>query len=469
MNQRVRLGLTIGRERVVAVETRIRPSGAVLGRIRECSIARPAADGAWPELVEALRKVMSEFGARTGVVSVALLRPLAQAKVIEVPPVRRSQLSLLVARNAHRYFLGSAKRLIAEAVPVPTPAAPRSRALAVCADEPLLETICASIQEVGLRVELVTAAPIALAEVLTRWLPRVQPTSLAVAICSAHWMEGIVMQRGVLQLVESWRGRSTEEVADLVGSMSSSTTKEVDGADSSDRAVVVLAGSRERNEMVAASVRGAGQTVLEGLDQCDAEPEVLAAFGAAAVPASVPLLLPRGVRRSQDRRKRHLAGGLAAVAAFLVALSATLHLWAAQRELASVVRERHAIAPQVARALELRNGARAVQANVEALSDIDSSSVRWTAVLATLAETLPKSAYLVSLSADGAQLRLAGSATSASTVVPALQVSPMFQDVLLISTQRQQSSNTAQRFDLTLKVDGGASQQRAPQLREQTP
>ena len=114
--------------------------------------------------------------------------------------------------------------------------------------------------------------------------------------------------------------------------------------------------------------------------------------------------------------------------------------------------ERRANAGEVAEAFELKQTAEGIRQRIEAIAAVQARLPQWTPALAGLAEALPDSAYLVSLTADGIQLRLAGLATSASSVVPALQASPLFQDVALTSALQREGTEEVERFDLALAL-----------------
>jgi Tfp pilus assembly protein PilN len=74
--------------------------------------------------------------------------------------------------------------------------------------------------------------------------------------------------------------------------------------------------------------------------------------------------------------------------------------------------------------------------------------VDWTPTLASLAQALPDSAYLLSMTAEGIELRLAGLAASASTIVPALEASPFLNNVSLTVARRAQGAMDSERFDV---------------------
>ncbi|HEX8242682.1 MAG TPA: hypothetical protein VF541_04290, partial [Longimicrobium sp.] len=86
-----RLALALAPDHLVAVRLRglLAPRPA---EVLSCPLAPPQDDG-WPALEEALRDLGRELGVARGTVDVALLRRLAHARVLSLPPVRRGELA----------------------------------------------------------------------------------------------------------------------------------------------------------------------------------------------------------------------------------------------------------------------------------------------------------------------------------------------------------------------------------------
>jgi general secretion pathway protein L len=120
--------------------------------------------------------------------------------------------------------------------------------------------------------------------------------------------------------------------------------------------------------------------------------------------------------------------------------------------LAAVTAAHLAHAPKVNRAIEQRQTAELLRARLAAVARLESESLPWTPTVAALATTLPDSAYLITLSAEGLKLRLAGIAASASAVVPALESSPLLREVSLTTARRRQGAAAGEDFDLDLAL-----------------
>jgi Tfp pilus assembly protein PilN len=103
----------------------------------------------------------------------------------------------------------------------------------------------------------------------------------------------------------------------------------------------------------------------------------------------------------------------------------------------------------VARALEVRRSAYAVNDRLETIDRIERETPRWTPALATLTEVLPRSTYLVSLTTEGLSMRLGGVTRSSDTIVPELEDSPLFGDVTLANVR---AAGGGTEFDLSMAL-----------------
>jgi hypothetical protein len=461
----VRLGLAIGPDRITAVEIRPGPLSARPGRVLTSSLAQPLEDGTWPGLTAALCELLEVLGARGGTASIAILRPLAHAKVIHVPPVSPRDLRQLVTRNPKRYFIGPTGRLVVDAGPVGT-GRRSTQAIAVCAEERRLAGILESVSAAGLRPEVVTAAPLAIAAAVCRRVAGARRKPLVIAVWSPGWREGIALDFGDPRVLQPWNADSASDPRTSVSALARTSFGDV-GQDGPRIGSVVLASEEERHWIRAALDDDAGlepldEAALEGL-----EPEAIAAYGAALLPEETLSLAPAAARQAQRRRIGRRAVAMSAAAGILACSAAGAFLWGLQREINAVKAQRQGIAPGVESALELRRAAGGVADRLAAIAAIEETAVVWTPAVAALAKALPDSAYLVAMTADGVQLRLAGIARSASSVVPALEASPLLHEVALTSAQRSDVSEDLQSFDVaaTLEPDSIARLRREAHAR----
>src|SRR4051812_46165488 len=190
-----RLALALAPDHLVAVRLRglLAPRPA---EVLSCPLAPPSDDG-WPELEEALRDLARELAAARGTVDVALLRRLAHARVLPLPPVRRGELAALVRRGARRHFAVRDEALVADAVRLPLPhTGSLAPALAACAPAALAETIAAACAAAGFRVGTMVPAAAALAAGVRALVPSARFGRTAVIACTAAGPELLVLVAG---------------------------------------------------------------------------------------------------------------------------------------------------------------------------------------------------------------------------------------------------------------------------------
>ncbi len=448
------VGLAIGRDRIVAVELVHGALGARPGRVHVRPLDPPPDNGTWPDLTEAVVELLQTLGAQRATASIALLRPLAQSKVIAVPPLRRRDLRSLVSRNARRYFITAAEPVITDVqrwgmsrAGKPTPA------VAACADARVVDVIHRSVAQAGLHVDFITAAPLALAELIRRRVPQVRRGPAVVTVASPGWCEGIAMTLGRPSAFEPWPDRTGTEVSPFSARMSRAAAGRA-GTEDAAPTVVLVASSEERDGVEEHLRRELGEEVIHLPDALsDLDPEAVAAFGAAVMREDAPALLPGPLRREQRQRETKRMAVLAVAAVVLLCVAAGTRLWDLRRELEAVTVSRQVLAPRVAEVVELRRALSMVDAVVDGMAQVEASAVHWTPVVAALAEALPDSAYLISMSADGAELQLAGVAKAASVIVPALEASPLLREVSLTAARRGSGPQAGEQFDVGLALE----------------
>jgi len=443
----MRLGLAIGPDRIVAVELRRTARGVRPGRVHARSLETAPGNAAWPELGEALNELLEALGAQSATVDVALLPPLASAKVLSLPRLRRRDLRMLVERNAKRFFLVPAQRVVADAAPLRggLSSGPRPT-LGVCADADLMEAIEYALSQAGLACSAISPAATALAEAVRVLEPRARRDRVVVAIAAQEWKEGVALERGQAVSVENWAWVRTAELP-------AAATRMGDQAFGGDavRGVLFLGahgegergGAMEREEMLD----------VDAASVCEFEPAALAAFGATLLSEDAPVLLSPTCRRRHARRIRRRVAALSTAAVMTLVLAAHLHLSGVRRELEAVMVQREALAAEVTAAFELQWLAGALRGRLGAIVQQQASLSNWTPTLAALARALPDSVYLLSVTADSGGLRLEGIAPQAAEAVRALQASSQLKGVQLLAAFRQDGVDDLERFDLLVAQD----------------
>lgn len=452
---RVRLGLAVGPDRVVAVEVRATLRGLRPGRLESRALAPLAGRREWLELAQALREILGAWGADGGTASVAVLRPLAHAKRIAAPRVRRQELRRLVTRGVRRYFLIETDGVVADAARLGRRASRGlAAAIAACAPDDVVEAIEGAVTSAGLRPRLITSASLALAQAVATLPAASRRGRLLLAVRSADWCEGIALDGGAPVLLEPWPAAVRAD-----GDARLLRLAEQAFGDAGEARALVWAGAEPSLRPVTEA--GAGRP-LSARSPLRLEPVSAAAFGAAIAREDVPALHREPLRRDMRRRIMRRIAGLVAVAAAALAVGAGLYLWGLERELAAVQAARRAMSAEVAQALHVRRAADAIRGRLDAVASVEATQMRWTPVLAALAQTLPDSAYLVSLVADEGNLTLSGLGTSVPSIVPALEAVPFFTDVTLTQASSGGDPGQRQRFDLTLTLSRVPAARAAP-------
>jgi len=445
----VRLALALAPDRLVAVRLRgvLAPRPA---EVLECPLAPPEAD-AWPALEEALRELAGELGAARGVADVALLRRLAHARVLALPPVRRGELAALVRRGARRHFAVRDEALVADAVRIPLPhGGSLAPALAACAPAALAESVAAACAAAGFRVGAMVPGAAALAAGVGALVPQARRGRCAVVACTAQGAELLLMHGGAPIRIQPLAPSSPSP--DGAPSLAARVLEALHGDD--EMAVsgcIAVCGDGGEADAVRGALlddeafagRVAASHPLERLPA-----EAVIALGAARAGSSAPALLPDSVLRVRTRAAKRRTLAFASASAVLLATAAGLHLDGVGRELAAVQAKRREIRAPVADALEARAAVERVRGRLQTLAALEAASPAWTGEIAALARALPDSAHLRTLAGDSAGLRLAGVARSASAVVPALEASRHFERVSLAAPVRWEQGDAGERFDV---------------------
>ena len=180
-------------------------------------------------------------------------------------------------------------------------------------------------------------------------------------------------------------------------------------------------------------VQGSGHETAES-------PDVVAARFATT---STPLeLVPASAREAAVRRARRLAHALFAAAAALVVAAAGLEWWGTARELDRVAGARVQHRKQVAEALAVRAALDRWDGRLGALRTAEMGAVRWSGVLAGLAEHLPADAYVTALRATPDSVILEGEARQAAASFESLRKAPVIAGLRAMAPIRQEAHDS---------------------------
>jgi|GEM_PF-2410832 len=465
---RARLAMAAGPDRLVVVSLR----GGTLGRARVDEVLRyplPSADPA--ALEEGLRGLAAELGAGGGTLDVALLRRMAHAKVVPLPPVRRAELGALLRRNARRHFAVRDEALVADAVRMPgSRQGSLVPALAACAPASVVQSIADAAEQAGFGVGRMVPAAVALAEAVRARVPRARRGRVAVVACVPGAPELVMLENGAVQLVQPLP--ATADAVLLARSIAAAVREGAESGVLVD-ALLVLGDAGDGADAVRYALDAEGEAPPQLLDRgLDGLPaEAVLALGAAVARESAPSLLPDRIVAERARAARRRTVLLAAAASVLLLIAAVAHLSGVRAEVEAVRARRAEIAPRVRKALESRSGVTELRERLRVLSALETNAPAWTEQMAALARALPDSAWLRTMTADSAGVRMAGVARSVSTVIPALEASPRFERVGLAAPIRWEAGDTGERFEVSAALQSperkpsAASATKAPEVK----
>jgi hypothetical protein len=340
---------------------------------------RPPGAEDWEDLRGALVELRERLApgvpgaSRSPGAAIALLPPLAQARVIELPPLRPAEYRRILTRDAARYFPTGRVAQLAAGVPL---AAGRSPVpvLAATAASDLIDVIVRAVAAAGWRLDAIVPA-------------------------AAAWLRGAPRPHGILVVpvgatVEVWR------VADGVPT----ALRRLPGAPQAVAALVAeLAQEGEPRELVH---------------------DPLGAAAAGVVRARGPELVPDQMLAARRHRLRYTVTRLAAAAVVLLIAAAGFDWWGAERQLGAIARRRAALGGDVAVALARQDSVEHLVARHATLERAAAAGVRWSEVLADVTDSLPRDAYLIAFRGRGDSVGLEGVAQHAASVFAALARAP---------------------------------------------
>jgi hypothetical protein len=460
MTGRVRVGIAVGVEELTAVRLDQSWRGARPGRVWSWPLPALADDARGAAIATALDDLRDAVGAAEVSASIALLRPLAQAKVIATPPIGRQALELLVQRNVQRYFIARPDAALVTASPVGAPLGrASSRAVAVYAAEQTVAGIAAAAAAAGIVVERITAAPLALREALRALVPATRRGRVLAIVGGASWLEALLLDDDAMRLALPLAATAFTD-AESAARAVSRLIADGEGCDCRPASLILISGDAAREEAAQRIVAetDAGVSCLSVPPSVgELTPAALAAFGASIAGGRTPSLATDALRDSRRRATLRRTATLYGLAATIVAVGAGAHLWSLKQRLDGVEESRRTLASALAPAMAERRVIDDARITLEGLARIERATPRWTGALAALSRALPDSAYLLSLSTNGAKLQLTGLAISAHSVVAPLEASPAFTDVALAAASRRDPADRRERFELSVNVDTSRS------------
>lgn len=158
----------------------------------------------------------------------------------------------------------------------------------------------------------------------------------------------------------------------------------------------------------------------DGVAMVDADPYVVAAAHATAVAPTLELC-SAGRRTARRRATKRLSVTCVGAAALCLLLAAGVDYWGLQRELASLKERRHALAPTVAAAMQLRDSIAGATELTHTLERLDMTAPSWSSLFSDLADDLPRDAHIATFEARRDSLAITGVALEAGGVLQGLE------------------------------------------------
>jgi hypothetical protein len=420
------LSLAIGTNRLTADHPRLAEPVSVPwsypAEAEELESALTAAFGALStKLAQAIGRPLNGVLAR-----VVLLPPLAQTRVVQLPPLKKAEAQLVLQRDASRYFPGgTGPRALAVRVPG---ASKDHSTLAVAASAALIENIRVAAATNGWRVGQVVPASAAWEAAAASLKNQKFGALVAVIDETAHVF---TMNGGRITNVR----RVSAQASDIASAVGGAT------------ATALLADKDER-ETLRTELKAAG------LEVTALELDPASAATAHSKGSDLQLVTPSLMQMHSARRQTH-ALAWAAAAMILVIGAAAVELWGWQRELVGVRQQRADIRTKVVPLLAARDSLNLLQQRHLQIEGVAAQAPKLTPALFDLAMVLPSETHIKSLRANGDTLIVEAEGGRAGDAIEALSSAPNLRDVKVRGTvdrELEDGSMAGERFTLMARL-----------------
>jgi hypothetical protein len=428
------IGIAIGERSVTAVT---RAGGSTDTVIEPVDFANgmPGAEALAAAFGRLARRLAERLGRDTAGarISVALLPPLSDARVIRLPPLKRAEAESVIRRDAARHFVGGGAPRVISVIRAGDGGAERPGAsfFAAAASVALVEAVTAAARVVGWKLDTLAPAHGAWLAAAAGGRP-LRPCS--VIAVDGNAVHVIRIERGLCTAIR----RAPEGLPAVLLETLGGTPGEA----------VLLADASERERIA--------QLLLANGWQVDRAPPATGAEAAAMAAARSPIeFVPQGVAAQRVLRARRNTLRAAAGAAILLAAAAGLELWGLERELKSVQAERAAIREQVAPLLATRDSIDRMGEHTRTVRSLETASPRWTRALFDLALLLPRDAHITSLLTTGDTLVVETTGVRAGAALQALRRAGSLADIRLVGTVErdlEDGATTSERFTFSARL-----------------
>ena len=442
----MRIGIALGERSLTAV---------VVGRRGTTRASAPVAlgEGGPPDAGPELRRGFGELkealeasmgGSTTGVtVHLAVLPPLADARLVPFPPMRRREVEAVLARDVSRYFLGGNRPRVVgvrlsggSGSPGGTTKETSMQVLAAAAPTALMEAARMALGEVGWGAGSFAAAH-------GGWLASAGESSGAP-------VRAVVAVVGEVAHLLRLEGTRVVGVRHLPADDPSAV---VAGMGDGPGTVLVLSSPPVFEELDRVLGRSGWVSARDPDGWAGAEESAAARAGLGGLD-----LAPPSARRERRERVRRSAAALVGGALVLLAASAAGQLWGAHRELAAVQERRARIRGEVAPLLSSRDRLNELTAQAGSMEHLSRNSPAWNRTLVELAAVLPEHTFLTGFYASGDTVELRAVGARAGEAIQALREAGLFQEVRLqgsVERELAEGETVAERFRLWARLPGG--------------
>ncbi|GEM_PF-1348979 len=382
---------------------------------------------------------------------VALVPPLSEARLVDLPPLRPAEIEPVLRRIAPRHFPGGAHALVVSGERFDRRSAARTGPVfATAADRNLVEAVQKAVESRGWKLERIVAAQACWLEALQEAAPlpvkdrsagNSEPKRLVVAVVG-----------NVIHLL-----RLTGRVPDLLRRFGADDPAgAIEAAGPEPGQVLVLAGEQLRTG-ITRTFAGAGWEPLS------TGPERGAVAGAAVeaarhVPGARPELVSTLTAQVRTRHDRRSARVMVAAAVLLLAVAAGVHLWGLDRALDQVRSERLVLRQMFEPALAKNDSLESMIGRIESLQALEQNTSRWTAFLVELSALLPQDTHLVSLRGEGDRVIVEAVGDRAGSALTALRGASTFGETRiegLIRRDLEDGLTSREHFTLSLVLARG--------------
>jgi len=447
MSRVLRVSLAVGSDGFTAVlpggETLTVAVQIPLGVADDPSAALRQGLGRLEDALRRLAETPAEIELRAHLV-VALLPPLSEARIVELPPLRPEETDAVLRREAPRHFLGRGRSLVVagERFGAARQDAAPSPVLTTAASRPLLDALHRAAEARGWKLERIVPAHAAWIHALQESFPATAEEDAADAEPSVRLL--VAVQGDTAHLV-----RMTGRRMGTIRRVPAGDAAALVEAAGNDPGRALLLADEGAPAGLAAALKNAGWVLAPPTGET-ASARVAAAVHAQA---ALPELVPAALVRVRAERSRRATIRLLAASVVVLAASAVVHLWGTAQAYRSVQTERAELRQAVRPALAARDSLDDINVRLDGLRSLGRESARWTFSLVELAMLLPSDTHLISLRAAGDTAVFEAVGGRAGDALAALRAAPTLRDVRIEGQiQRDLEGGTTSRERFTLSA-----------------